>query len=182
MKYTRTLMAAAALMIAGCGPTMPVKADAEQAPQEPAVVMPQGPVGIPVKVGETSIKPFLVTLGTPAKEAKLADDHVLVAYLTNRIGVAKQGETPVIVVLPADDPRLPELAPKALILDLKKVEDDWLVQGLRLGDPEEAEGKADKTEKPAAKKADKKPVKATRLEPAKTLHRVAAREHPTSVG
>ena len=154
MKYTRTLMAAAAaLMIAGCGPTMPVKADAEQAPQEPAVVMPQGPVGIPVKVGETSIKPFLVTLGTPAKEAKLADD-----------------------------PRLPELAPKALILDLKKVEDDWLVQGLRLGDPEEAEGKADKTEKPAAKKADKKPVKATRLEPAKTLHRVAAREHPTSVG
>lgn len=71
MKYTRTLMAAAAaLMIAGCGPTMPVKADAEQAPQEPAVVMPQGPVGIPVKVGETSIKPFLVTLGTPAKEAK----------------------------------------------------------------------------------------------------------------
>ena len=34
MKYTRTLMAAAAaLMIAGCGPTMPVKADAEQAPQ-----------------------------------------------------------------------------------------------------------------------------------------------------
>ena len=132
--------------------------------------MPQGPVGIPVKVGETSIKPFLVTLGTPAKEAKLADDHVLVAYLTNRIGVAKQGGTPVIVVLPADDPRLPELAPKALILDVKKVEDDWLVQGLRLGDPEEAEGKADKTEKPAAKKGDKKPVKATRLEPAKTLH------------
>ena len=113
MKYTRTLMAAAAaLMIAGCGPTMPVKADAEQAPQEPAVVMPQGPVGIPVKVGETSIKPFLVTLGTPAKEAKLADDHVLVAYLTNRMASPSRAGPPSSWCFPPTIRACPSLPPR----------------------------------------------------------------------
>lgn len=159
MKLSIPLMAAAAaLLLSGCGPTMPVKGDDRPAPEVSAAA--RGPVGIPVKAGETSVKPFLAALGAPAREARIAEDHVVAVYFSNRIGVLKDGETPVIVVLPPDDARLKNLKPKALWLDLKKTPTDWVIQGLRLGNPEDSQ---------AQQQGSKKPLPAAKLERAQKL-------------
>ena len=145
---------AATALLAGCGKTLPTKPEA-QTPGAQVQAPINEPVGIPIKVGETSIKPFLATLGVPSKEAKISDEEIIVVYETNRVGHATtEDKTPVVVVLPANDARLNNLKPKLLVLDLKKTNNDWVVQGLQLGDPE-AQAKA-KDETSNAKKTQNK--------------------------
>lgn len=135
MKAIVLALTSAALLV-GCGKTLPTKPEAQS--QNAQVQAPiNEPVGIPIKIGETSIKPFLVTLGVPSKEAKISEEEIIVVYETNRVGhTTAQDKTPIVVVLPANDARLTNLKPKLLVLDLKKNENDWVVQGLQMGNPE----------------------------------------------
>lgn len=154
MKAIVLALASVALLV-GCGKTLPTKPEAQT--QNTQVQAPiNEPVGIPIKIGETSIKPFLVTLGAPTKEAKISEEEVIVVYETNRVGhTTAQDKTPVVVVLPANDARLTNLKPKLLVLDLKKNENDWIVQGLQMGDP-----KAQTKAQEEAKNGKKTPAKA----------------------
>ena len=51
---------------------------------------------------------------------------------------ASQGENPVVVILPPNDPRIEKMAPLALIIQTKKVKDAWILEGAHL-DPINAE-------------------------------------------
>lgn len=124
-------------MLVGCGQTLPVKSSDQVEASAPVEQKAQTykqtePLGIPIEIHKTSVKPFLALLGNPAREAKVAEDHVVVMFITNRAFVGKQDDKQLLIVMPEDDSRVAQLDKRALYLDLKKVEDDWVVDGLSL--------------------------------------------------
>ena len=90
-------------------------------------------VAIALEQGKTNVLPFVQLLGQPQSEKIIKEDLVQVAWITNRLLTGKQGETPVIVILPVNDPRLEKLPQRGLILQAKKVKDIWVVDALQLG-------------------------------------------------
>lgn len=90
-------------------------------------------VAIALEQGKTNVLPFVQLLGQPLSEKIIKEDLVQVAWITNRLLTGKQGETPVIVILPVNDPRLEKLPQRGLILQAKKVKDIWVVDALQLG-------------------------------------------------
>lgn len=135
--------AAAALLLAGCGETLPVKPDGAEAAPAAEAAAPAAEaaeqnrqtvrgVKIPVKAGETTIDPFLQTLGNPDGERKIAEDHVAVLYKTTRILPGKEGNEYFVIVLAPDEPLVKKNPERNLIIELKKVKDAWVVQGAAL--------------------------------------------------
>ena len=142
-KTLLTVLGLGTALLVGCGQTLPVKSSDQIATSEPVEQEAQSykqtePLGIPIEIHKTSVKPFLALLGNPAREAKVAEDHVVVMFITNRAFVGKQDDKQLLIVMPEDDSRVAKLDKRALYLDLKKVEDDWVVDGLSLR-PLEAE-------------------------------------------
>lgn len=142
-KIVMTAMAVAiGTSLVGCSETLHKKQE-----QQPDVVnsskqqqdIQHQLVAIAVEQGKTNVAPFVQVLGQPQSEKLISKELVQVAWVSNRLLTAKQGETPVIVILPANDPRLEKMPKRGLIIQAKKVNYEWFVDALHLG-PLKAQG------------------------------------------
>lgn len=138
-------------LLTGCAESLP-KAKAPDEPMQAQMPVKQSePMGIPIELEKTSIRPFIALLGNPIQQAKNGEDHVVVMYVSNRLAQGRQDNVPMIVVLPEDDKRILTWTQKILLLELKKTENDWVVVGIRMGEAKTTDAKPNAKEaKPQA--------------------------------
>ena len=107
----------------------------QTAPQKDAL-------GVAIEIGKTTVIPFIQLLGKPQAENLLAEDRAQIAWVTNRLMSGKKGETPVVVIVPPDDPCVASISMQILAIQAKKVEGVWMVEELKLGlaEPKPEEG------------------------------------------
>lgn len=136
-------------LVSGCAETMP-KQKTEQPEQ---VIMQdilketkmeehnqqQDAVGIVIEIGKTSVIPFIQLLGKPQSEHMESEERGQIAWVTQRLLTGKKDEKPVVVVLPASDPRVGSLPMQILAIQANKVDGVWMVEGLKLGPVEKKE-------------------------------------------
>lgn len=136
-------------LVSGCAETMP-KQKTEQPEQ---VIMQdilketkmeeqnqqQDAVGIVIEIGKTSVIPFIQLLGKPQSEHMVSEERGQIAWVTQRLLTGKKDEKPVVVVLPASDPRVGSLPMQILAIQANKVDGVWMVEGLKLGPVEKKE-------------------------------------------
>ena len=150
VKVLCTALMSMALMT-GCAESLPKNKAPAEATQAQVPMKQSEPMGIPIELEKTSIRPFIALLGNPIQQAKNGDDHVVVMYVSNRLAQGRQNNVPMVVVLPEDDKRILTWTQKILLLDLKKTENDWVVVGIRMGEAKTTDAKPNAKEaKPQA--------------------------------
>lgn len=140
-KVRKFVLAALATLVgstlAGCTETLPKKetetSSVATSTQPAAQANQTEMVAIAMVEGMTDVGAFVHFLGQPQTEKPISEGVVQALWISNRLTSASQGETPVVVILPPNDPRIEKMAPLALIIQAKKVKDGWILEGAHLG-------------------------------------------------